>query len=432
MQTDINERQLVTVEQEMATAATLYGAEKDILEFAHAVKNFAPWAEKMQNKNISLVVRRSLAMGLDPLNPHEVQIWVDNRNKVQFQLAYTLMTQWVKHFKGDHTEPQYDALTEAEKEIEGLDADCMAFYCRFIMKDDIARIKDLLDVGFSPREARDALTVTGVGVATPDEISGKFFAPAARSAAWKVKKRALVDAYRRKFGTPTRPDIMELRRVRGEHGITLEDWRVVAEEPEEVRAEAAIMHAHAREGGDDGRTPEEILARNRELLRGSGEDILEGEVEEVAPQLQAAETEDEWQPPEADRPESTNPEIVKESLRKQAGWTRTKTGWRREKADKAEPAPDKAIQRCAAVLGKAVQALYPDKNDAERDMLRHSMLNFLWKKTSTHDLTMREVGATNTRFAVGGRWEPTEQAVADIGAILRAAMVDAGQTEMEV
>jgi hypothetical protein len=222
---------------------------------------------------------------------------------------------------------------------------------------------------------------------------------------------------------------MELRRIRGEHNVTLEDWRVVAGEPEEVRAEAAIMHAHAREGGDNGTEPEEVLARNRAILRGTGEDILEGEIDEVEI-LEAPE--DAWQPPEADRPEPTNPEIIKESLRKQAGWTRTKTGWRREKADKAEPAPEKAIQRCAAVLGKAMQALYPDKSDAERDLLRHSVLNFLWKKTSTHDMTLREIGATNARFAAGGQWEPTEQAIADIGAIIKAAMIEAGQTEMEV
>jgi hypothetical protein len=129
-----NEKSLVTREQEIATAATLYGAERDIKEFGYAIKSFAPWAEKMENKDVSLVVRRSLAMGLDPLNPHEVQIWVDNRGKVQFQLAYTLTVQWVKHFKGEHTEPLYEPLTQADLDMEGLDHGCMAFYCRFIMK----------------------------------------------------------------------------------------------------------------------------------------------------------------------------------------------------------------------------------------------------------------------------------------------------------
>ena len=43
------------------------------------------------------------------------------------------------------------------------------------------------------------------------------------------------------------------------------------------------------------------------------------------------------------------------------------------------------------------------------------------------ELTLREVGATNARFAAGGGWEPTQQAIADVGAITEVAQAEAEQ-----
>ena len=65
------EKALVTREQEIATAATLYGAEKDVTSFTAAVQLVAPWAVGMKSQDVEFIVRRSLAMGVDPLNPHE-------------------------------------------------------------------------------------------------------------------------------------------------------------------------------------------------------------------------------------------------------------------------------------------------------------------------------------------------------------------------
>ncbi len=246
-----NNRSLVPVQQELATAQTLYGDQQQITEFAKAIQLVAPWAKKMERDDIGLIVRRALAMGVDPLNPHEVQIWVDKRGSVQFQLAYTLMAEWVRHFYGQHTEPRYEQLNDVDKEEEGLVSTCMAFRVSFIMRSDMAELRTLLDAGFQGPEARAMVTVVGLGVAHPVELSSPYFAPAGRSPAWKVRKRALVDAYRRKFGTPTRDELMELRRAAGRDQVQPSDWIEVAAETEEGLdhvdvAELAKMRAEAR------------------------------------------------------------------------------------------------------------------------------------------------------------------------------------------
>jgi len=220
--------ELVTRAQEHQTAASLYGDDADLAELFEAVKKVAPWANDkqypMNNAEIGLAIRRSAAMGLDPLNQHEVQIWKDKRGTVNFQLSYTLIAEWVRHFHGEHTEPQYHRLGSEELAAEGLQDNDMAFSVTFLMKKDIASLSTLVEAGYDARQARSMLEIGGLGVARASEAAGQYFAPAGRSPAWKVKKRALTDACRRKFGTPTRSDIEELRRAGGMANVKPQDW----------------------------------------------------------------------------------------------------------------------------------------------------------------------------------------------------------------
>jgi hypothetical protein len=288
-----DETRIVTVEEERTTAVRLYGGNTDIAAFGYAIKKVAPWAKDMQNHDIGLIVRRALAIGVDPLNPHEVQIWADKKGRVQFQLSYTLMAEWVRHFYGQHTEPDFQELDDAAKDREGLEHSTMAFRVTFIMHSDLAKLETLLKI-FQPQEARQMVTVKGLGVAFQHELQSSYFAPVGRSPAWKVQKRALVDAYRRKFGTPTRDQIMELRRESGRDQIEPQDWVEVASfagtMTQEERTEHAIAQAetrqHAEERGE--MTPEkaaEILEHGRVILHGDVEDDWD------APQEQPAETE---------------------------------------------------------------------------------------------------------------------------------------------
>jgi hypothetical protein len=285
-----DETRIVTVEEERTTAARLYGGNNDIAAFGYAIQKVAPWAKNMKDHDIGLIVRRALAMGVDPLNPHEVQIWTDNKGRVQFQLAYTLMAEWVRHFYGQHTEPQYAELDESQKDREGLPHNCMAFRVTFIMNVDLAKLETLLKV-FQPDEARQMVTVKGLGVAFPQELQSPYFAPAGRSPAWKVQKRALVDAYRRKFGTPTRDQIMALRRESGRDQIEPEDWVEVASfagtMTQDERTEHAIAQADTRQRVEERgeMTPEkaaEILEHGRVILHGDVEDDWDASQEQPA------------------------------------------------------------------------------------------------------------------------------------------------------
>jgi len=194
--------------------AALTGYNDEAIQgYADIIKRVAPWARGLNNQEIGLTARRALSMGLDPLNTHEVQIWKDKRGNVNFQVAYTLMAEWVKRFKGDHTEPQYYLLTSEQLEREGLAPDDIAYRVKFIMKSDLQAMREMLALGvFDAHEVRAMFEVTGIGTASRQEYNGPYFAPAARSKSWKVKKRALTDAYRCKFGTPTKREIEELRR----------------------------------------------------------------------------------------------------------------------------------------------------------------------------------------------------------------------------
>ncbi len=288
-------REIVTQQQEAATAASLYGARENLEEFYRAIKTVAPWVRskkyEMSPEEVMLVARRATAMGLDPLNPHEVQIWKDWQG-VQFQLAYSLQREWVRHFKGKFHEPQFKRLTEPELKEEGLDPENdIAYHVRILMEDDVEKMQQLIKAGYKPEEARRWLEITGVGVATKEEWENEYFAPKGRSKAWKVKKRAVTDALRGKFGTPTRPEIVELRRLRGDANLTLEDWKVAAEQSDllpEEQLETARLAAQNRTWEDEwnelsDEEKREHMESNIELLRGSEEDregFEEGDGEE--------------------------------------------------------------------------------------------------------------------------------------------------------
>lgn len=254
------------------TAEELYGKDDDIATLAKLVRKIAPWANDknypMSDTEIGLVCRRAIGMSLDPLNPHELQIWKDRRGNINFQLAYTLLRQWAHQIHGGHTEPRYIRLTDEELSEQGLSATDIAYRCEFVMKEDIPLIATMLSAGWDATEARESLTVCGIGTATAQEFGAPYFAPAARSKVWKVQKRAYTDALRTRLGTPNQADIEKMRRLRGEEHITPADWQLAAGETGEARARLAAMAARERTREPDDREPDEILAENNGILHG--------------------------------------------------------------------------------------------------------------------------------------------------------------------
>ena len=216
-----------------ASLGQLYGDQEEITAMAKAVRTVAPWANDpkftLTNHEIGLAIRRCRALGLDPLNPHEVQIWKD-KHGLHLQLAYPLLTQWVRETHGGHTAPTYRELTAEELDDEGL-PDCVpAIRCSFILDSDLDRMLALIEAGFDPAEARALFTRHGLGTATISDWTNPYFAPNGRSKRWKLRKRALTDAYRMLFGSPSRDDIIQLRRSRHQHLLTPEDFAHIADD----------------------------------------------------------------------------------------------------------------------------------------------------------------------------------------------------------
>jgi len=218
--------ELANVEHQ--TATSLYGSMDALSELSNAIKKVAPWANDkdypMTDYEIGLVTRRAVGMALDPLNPNEIQIWKD-KHGIHFQLAKSLITEWVRKFKGDHTEPRYTRLAGEQLTAEGLPATAIAYRCTFFMREDLDTMTTLIKEKFdTPAYIRSMFEVSGIGVAQRQEYDGQYFAPAGRSKSWRVQKRALTDAVTKKFGTPTKAEIEILRRESGADKIRTADW----------------------------------------------------------------------------------------------------------------------------------------------------------------------------------------------------------------
>ncbi len=192
-----------------------------VLEMAAIVQKVAPWANGLQAGEIGLVVRRAMGMGVDPLNPHEVQIWKQG-GTITIQLAYTLMIEWVRKFKGDYTRPIYYVLHGEQLTEVGLQPGDHAVRVEFFMREDLFRITEMYPI--FGEDTPEMFKVVGTGAVTAKDWNGPYFAPNGRSKMWKLEKRALLDAFRLKFGTPTLVEIEELRRDLGHDKITPEAW----------------------------------------------------------------------------------------------------------------------------------------------------------------------------------------------------------------
>jgi len=190
------------------------------------IKASAPFAEKMTAIQIDYVARRSYALGVDPMNSHEGHWYLDKKNKVQFQWAYQLIEQFIAKFHGQHTMPKYRELETEELVARGLNPDDHAVEVVFFMNDDLPKVYEAAASGaFDVHEAREMFMMRGIGTATAKEWDTWYFAPAGRDKRWKIEKRAVTDALIKRFGTPNRAQVSQLRRDRGQDVIEAEDWQ---------------------------------------------------------------------------------------------------------------------------------------------------------------------------------------------------------------
>lgn len=217
--------------KEQGLGLAYMGNQEEMEALAKIAIKVAPWAGKtkdlpaMTGPEVSLVVGRAASLGADPLNPHEIQINRDKKGVIQVKLSYTLIIEWVNRFKGEHTNPQYYRLTEEQLIEEGLEKGDVAFRCEVFRVASFKEMdKRMESPFFTPEQVYKMFAITGIGVAKKEEYNKWYFAPNARTPSWKVQKRALEDAYRKKYGTPSRAEVIQLRRMLGHENIQPQDW----------------------------------------------------------------------------------------------------------------------------------------------------------------------------------------------------------------
>jgi hypothetical protein len=412
------------VAQNPQTALTGYD-EPQIQQFADIVKRIAPWANNtdspMTNQEIGLVVRRALTMGIDPLNPHEVQIWKD-KGRISFQIGYPLTAQWVRHFHGEHTEPRFTRLTEEELENEGLQPLDVAYYARFIMKSDLVAMREFMSMGvFDNQEVRAMFEIVGMGVANIQEYRGQYFAPKGRSRSWKVKKRALTDAYRCKFGTPTKSEISQLRRDLPAMP-ELDDLAYAAETA--PRASVAGIRAIADNRAarrDNPIVDKPELAGAAALLY----DAVEGDFSDSEPEPEIEDTSlsSAAEPPSGNSTRPYSPTVLREKIQQGIAQKRAVEFSYGSKSANFHRAVRSNLKSCFA-------------GDPHSGLNCQLSAEYLTGEVSAHnwdDATVATLhNLLNASQDDGGLWIVDPLAVIEIVAVARVAAVEAGQTEVEL
>lgn len=180
-------------------------------------------------------------------------------------------------------------------------------------------------------------------------------------------------------------------------------------------------------------TPEELGA----IVDGETGEIIEGE----------ATTVEETKQKKKQTPASTNgkftrpmPAIVtREALRTRGGWVKGEaddySDAHRPPDDQQEPPDDRLVQRVAAMMGKALTR--PEGGDT--DLERHLVLQWVFGVERTGLLTAKEAQATARWLEAApvdedGKptWIPSGPASEECRLILREAMKDAGQQELDM
>lgn len=239
--TDLAEVNTATLER--------YGIHEEDRILARQVRKFASWARgkyPMTDDEILASCIRARQMGVHPLNDKAFQAYKDSHG-IHLDYHYSLISKWVSQFlKVRHTAPRYYRLTDEQLEFEGLSETDVAYYAKFILNEDLDDYYRMMDK-LPPDEAYDMFAVTGIGVTDKSTWNSQYFAPNGRSKAWKLQKRALKDAYVRKFGYPSPAEARFMQEQLGWVDPDDDDVNYGAQ-PVDISDESrvALMQSHAK------------------------------------------------------------------------------------------------------------------------------------------------------------------------------------------
>lgn len=121
-------------------------------------------------------------------------------------------------------------------------------------------------------------------------------------------------------------------------------------------------------------------------------------------------------------------ETIRTVVRKKANWFDGPDGPSTKRNVALEPISDKQVQSIVSLFAKAMPNLDADA----QDHARHDILNYLVGVTSTKSLMKAEGSALIDWLKADEGWEVGPYAQAEVAAILKATLKDAGQMELAI
>ena len=218
--------------------------------------------------------------------------------------------------------------------------------------------------------------------------------------------------------------------------VRREKWLLSVEAaPVWVAAQLAVQQAQAMPLLSDGSRPELEAPEdeNGVLVDGMTGEILSTVAPGHGPQWDDFEETD-AEPPEEQRQEAPNaartrhlhllqPDTIRAAIRRKAGW-------QGDARTDGEPITEKQIPTVAMLLADACRRERCATDEQGVKQARHSILTYLVGVDSTNKLTKREAGALIDWLTDDDSLELNTYVPQECAAILKAAMIEAGQQEM--
>ena len=452
-----------------------WGSREDVSALARRLRQLLPGGEKLKPDEALTLAQYAMATDSNPYRG-EVYAYSDSHG---FHLVdgYKLLVRWAKR-EEDYSEIYRQIAADDPELPEG----AIGFRCYVLRASARPFMQDLMRGGMSADDALELAATSAVGVVTKADRTTRQGGEVPPPTGWnwqqKARTRALKAALRLAYGAPSPREIARMAR---EDGLEASDWHDVTDEmsADEARALAEMT---ARERERRANAPQlsreqhqERLAQYREVLHGddADQDLTSRPRSPVA--VHATQVDD-WDPaeygfadpPSEDAPENTQPEASAPPPEDPPAEGESGNPDRQPPAEPAPAqtsangharlerplAPEAVRDAIARKIGRArpahretqsttaqrglaaakLEECFAGQDDA--DQKRHSVTTYVLGKASLSEVTMAEASALIDWLldphADPGTYDLHPAAAAEAQAVLKAALVDAGQIELEL
>jgi hypothetical protein len=247
-----------------------YGSRDDVAALARRIRSMLPGGDQLSLAQAMAAAQYAILLDAN-IYRGEIYAWVDKRGHLVLDDGYKLLVRWAKGRCNYHdTYAPLDDLPEGD----------IGFTCHILRDDARPFLQQLLDAGADFHTAFDIAAHTAVGIVRRSEMwSSKYDKPIDPPVGWTweqvARKRALKNALNLSHGAPSPREIAAANWLVGDTATIPSDWAECTPEMlpiERERLAALTAHHRQRQEQPDDRSPDDILAQNRVLLRGDSDE----------------------------------------------------------------------------------------------------------------------------------------------------------------